>query len=533
MFFRRKRHPIELLAEQMANIIQHQLTRMNLAYREKRDGVQITQQVEFKQPLIANPEEIKIEVDINGLPRGVDLPSLRDPKLLETLGAACKRPVRAEHRKGVNGGFWYVVELAERSSIPRMVKLADMRQPEKAPPLLLPIGMGQQKAQRWEDLRKLPHLLIAGATGQGKSVMVNAILCQLVRRWPPELLQLWLVDLKGGMELAYYEDLPHVPKGRFVVKAPDAPALLADLQTEMDRRTDLMRGQARDIDDYNARIPTKDRLPYIVLVVDEIANAMLNSTKVSLDGQKMTVAKATEQLLADIAARARATGIHLIVSTQRPSVDVVTGLIKANFPCRIAFGTASEVDSRVIVDDSKAHGLTVGRMQFRRNMDLIELQGPYLSDAEVQKIVRQVRDGNYQPEPVVSPEDIARQQIGFLLSLSESKLNRRFSYRKLFDEARGLISREQIEELARRLESEGILKKQFGTLPRIINVPARQWQAKYPPCALRPAPGSSAEKTAPPPIDIPPPTLPDPPEPDLPTAITAFIQGLDHEHVTS
>lgn len=533
-FFSRRRHPEEERASDLANILQYQLTRLNLAYRSKKDGVDVLQCVEFMEPLIANPNEVRIEVDVSRLPRGVDIPSLKDSKVLETLSAACKRQVRFEDKK-TGKGSWYVIEMTERSNIPRMVKFSSMRQPDKSPPLIIPVGVGQQKEQRWEDLRKLPHLLIAGATGQGKSVMVNAILCHLIRRWPPEMLQLWLVDLKGGMELSYYEGLPHLPKGRFVTKSVDLPAMLAELQTEMERRTDLLRGNARDVDDYNAQQPKDKRLPYIVLIVDEIANAMLNKSRVVLDGQKMSIAQASEFLMADIAARARATGIHLIISTQRPSVDVVTGLIKANFPCRIAFGTASEVDSRVIVDDSSAHGLTVGRMRFRRNMELLELQAPYLDDSEVRKIIRQVLAGDYQPEAVMSAEDIARAEIGYLLSLAESQFKRTFPVKKLAAATNGMIAFARVEELGSRLEAEKILRNPFGPRPRVINVSARQWQAKYPPCVMRHASRPTPPKSTPLPIEEP---IVQPedttPEPELSPAMATFFQGLnDDHHVTT
>lgn len=483
MFWKRKLHPAEILASDLANTIQHQLTRLNLAYREKREGVQYVQQVEFAEPIIATPEEIKIEIDIQRLPRAVTITDLRDAKVLETLGAACKRPVRAEHKRGPGGGFWFVVELAERSSIPRLVRFHEMRQPDKAPALLIPIGVGEHKRARWEDLRKLPHLLVAGATGQGKSVAVNTILCHLARRWQPDTLKLWLVDLKGGMELSFYEDLPHVE--HFATKAPQLPGLLFKLQTEMDRRTDLLKGKARDIDDYNAARPAAERLPYVVLVVDEIANAMLNKARGDWDGQKMSVAAASEMLLADLAARARATGIHMIISTQRPSVDVITGLIKANFPCRIAFGTSSEIDSRVIIDDGGAHGLKVGRMLFRRNMELLELQAPLINDADVKSIVAAVKRGEYQQEPVKTAEDAAREQIGYLLNLAEVELAGQFSIRKLAGLSRGIIGQTRIEELAERLENEKILKRQFGPRPRQIAMAKSQWQAKYPPSVLR------------------------------------------------
>lgn len=480
-FLRRHRHPLELHAEQCANIIQHQLTRLNLCYRESRDGVQSVQRVEFVEPLIATPGEIRLEVDVNRLPRAVTITDLRDSKVLETLSVACKHPVRAEHKKGKGAGFWIVVELEDRATIPRMVKFDAMRPPEKAPALLIPIGVGENGSQRWEDLRKLPHLLIAGATGQGKSVMVNAILCWLVRRLDESRLNLYLVDLKGGMEMGFYDGLPHVKK--VITRNNQLPVLLAWLQGEMDRRTGLMQGIARDIDDYNAAQAADRRLPYIVVVVDEIANAMLARSRCAIVGTdlKGTIGALTNELLSDIAARARATGIHLIVSTQRPSVDVVTGLIKANFPCRVAFGTASEVDSRVIVDDGSAHGLSAGRMKFRRNMDLIELQAPYLSDAEVQKHVAAATAGE-RIDTAPTPDELRRMMIALLLSIAESEFGGKFPIKDLV--ARTKLPHNKVESIAKALEAEKILKKPIGPRARFISVPPAQWKAKYPPALI-------------------------------------------------
>ena len=415
LFKRTPRHPVALLAEELANTIQHQLTRLNLAYRFKQEGREYTQRVEFVEPLIATPAEIRFEIDVNRLPRSVTITDLRKPEVLETLSVACKHPLRAEHKRGKGGGFWFVVELEEKATIPRLVKFADLRLPQSAPALVLPVGVGPNRAQRWEDLRDLPHLLIAGATKQGKSVMVNAVLCTLIRRLPPDRLRLFLCDLKGGMELAFYEDVPHVEQ--FIVKPAELPPMLAALQAELDRRTELLRGKARDLDGYNYQVGRDRALPYLVVVVDEIANAMLNKERITVGDRKGSIKDLTESYLADLAARARAVGIHLIISTQRPSVDVVTGLIKANFPCRIAFGTASEIDSRVIIDDGGAHGLTPGRMLFRRNMELLELQAPFLSDGEVRRQVAAAIAGEAFAPPPETEEDRARRQIGMLLDV--------------------------------------------------------------------------------------------------------------------
>jgi DNA segregation ATPase FtsK/SpoIIIE-like protein len=496
MFFKRKRHPLEELASLQANIIRHQLTRLNLAYRSKTKGREEIQRVEFVEPLIATPAEIRIEVDVNRLPRGVTISDLRKPEVIETLAVACKHPVKAEHKKGKGGGFWFSVELEERAAIPRLVKFADMQPSQAAPALALPIGMAANKQQRWEDLRDLPHLLIAGATKQGKSVLVNAILCSLARRLPPERLQLYLCDLKGGMELAFYEELPHVVQ--FITRAGELPAMLLGLQAELERRTALLRGKARDLDGYNYQVGHERALPYQVVVVDEIANAMLNKDRMEVQGRKGTIAAITESTLADLAARARAVGIHLIISTQRPSVDVVTGLIKANFPCRIAFGTASEIDSRVIIDDGAAHGLAPGRMQFRRNMDLIELQAPFLSDAEVKKHVAAIAAGAPPEAPPETAEDRARREIAILLDVAEASFASRFPIRELAthaDVAKHKIGRDRIGALAARLEREGILKKQFGPRPRCIRVSPQQWKAQYPLCVLHPVDGTNPAQT--------------------------------------
>jgi hypothetical protein len=495
--FGRKRHEQELKAEQMANTIRHQLTRLNLAYREKqRDGPPLVQQIEFVEPLIATPDLLKFEIDMARMPRGVHISDLKDPKVLETLSMACKYPVHAEHKKGAGGGFWLVVEMVERSKIPRLVKFDEMALPDRAPALALPIGIAANGKHRWDDLRGLPHLLIAGATGQGKSVLVNAILCHLARRLPPDRLRLVLIDLKGGMELSFYKGLPHVD--RFVTRAIEVPATLAELQHEMDKRTRLMAERARDLDEYNQSVRDTERLPYIVAVVDEIANAMLCRDKVKLefpDGTSRSgaVKVETESLLADLAARARATGIHLIISTQRPSVDVITGLIKANFPCRIAFGTASEVDSRVIIDDSSALGLPKGRMKFRRNMDLVDIQAPLIESPAVRRLVDAIIRGEVLPE--VQPKSKAQirdEQCGLLLDLAAREYQGKLPIVRMAQDPRiqaAGIGHNRLDVLLAYLAGESVVRRGWmrGGVYRVA-WPRRRWSARFPVPAPVPAP---------------------------------------------
>ena len=230
---------------------------------------------------------------------------------------------------------------------------------------------------RAADLAKMPHLLIAGATGSGKSVMVNALIASLLIRATPDEVRLILVDPKR-VELADYNGVPHllVP---VVTESDRARAALKWAVAEMETRYRRFAGAtARNITAFNeTRVDPADRMPYIVIIIDELADLMMR------DG------KTVEDPIVRLAQKARATGIHLVLATQRPSVNVVTGLIKANFPSRIAFAMASQIDSRTIIDAPGAEDL-IGRgdMLFQPS-DLprpIRLQGVFVSDREVRAV---------------------------------------------------------------------------------------------------------------------------------------------------
>ena len=230
---------------------------------------------------------------------------------------------------------------------------------------------------RAADLARMPHLLIAGATGSGKSVMVNALIASLLMRATPDEVRLILVDPKR-VELADYNGIPHlmVP---VITESERAKAALKWAVAEMENRYRRFAGaSARNITAYNeTRADPADRLSYLVIIIDELADLMMR------DGRTV------EDPIVRLAQKARATGIHLVLATQRPSVNVVTGLIKANFPSRIAFAMASQIDSRTILDAPGAEDL-IGRgdMLFQPS-DLprpIRLQGVFVSDKEVRAI---------------------------------------------------------------------------------------------------------------------------------------------------
>ena len=229
------------------------------------------------------------------------------------------------------------------------------------------------------DMTRMPHLLIAGATGQGKSVCINALIASMLMQATPAQLRLMLIDPKR-VEMSAYNGLPHlmVP---VLVEPHQAAAALRWAVAEMDRRYKLLSGLGvRNIQGYNEKAATAAAkpLPYIVIVVDELADLM------------MVAAGEVEELICRIAQLARAVGIHLIVATQRPSTDIITGLIKANIPSRIAFAVGSQVDSRVILDSGGAEKLLGRGDMLYQPVDAgkpARIQGAFVSDAEVDAIV--------------------------------------------------------------------------------------------------------------------------------------------------
>jgi S-DNA-T family DNA segregation ATPase FtsK/SpoIIIE len=308
-----------------------------------------------------------------------------------------------------------------------------------------------------DDLASMPHLLIAGATGSGKSVCLNTIIASILFKAHPSQVQLVMIDPKR-LELSVYSALKHHHlafrddlEEEVVTNPTNAVSILRSLEMEMERRYELLaKAGVRNIEDYNSWIKNKSPeqmdeplhqrpLEYLVLIIDELADLML------------IAAREVEEPIARLTQMSRAVGIHLIVATQRPSVDVITGVIKANFPARIAFQVASKTDSRTILDMNGAEKLLGrGDMLFLPpgSPEPIRIHSAYISHEEVKRIVEHIHQ-----QPVQDPK--------FKLPTGEEESSANYGKRfrdekdELFDEALKLVVRHQqgsVSLLQRRLK---------------------------------------------------------------------------------
>lgn len=316
------------------------------------------------------------------------------------------------------------------------------------------------------DLAKMPHLLVAGATGSGKSVSLNSMICSILFKATPANVRFLMIDLKM-LELSFYEGIPHLLLP-VVTNAKNAKTALRWMTDEMERRYSMMAEKGvRNIDRYNQKISKKDDgevLPYIVVVIDELADLMMVSPK------------EVEEYIARLAQMARASGIHLILATQRPSVDVLTGIIKANFPARISCKVFSKVDSRTILDTNGAESLLgngdmlflspgIGRLQ--------RLHGPYVSEGEIKKIVeflKQQGTPSYHNEILEEKEEEEngeelndekyQEAVEFVMTKGEASISmvqRRFR-----------IGYNRAARIIERMEKEGIVGPSDGVKPREV-----------------------------------------------------------------
>ncbi|GAB6616263.1 hypothetical protein bcgnr5406_36980 [Bacillus cereus] len=342
-------------------------------------------------------------------------------------------------------------------------------------PLTVALGLDISGDPIVTDIRKMPHGLIAGATGSGKSVCINAILTSILYKAKPHEVKLMLIDPKM-VELAPYNSVPHLV-APVITDVKAATVALKWAVEEMERRYELFaHAGARDLTRYNTIVSGREipgeTLPYIVIVIDELADLM------------MVAPGDVEEAICRIAQKARACGIHLLVATQRPSVDVITGLIKSNIPTRIAFTVSSQVDSRTIIDIGGAEKLLGrGDMLFLGNgtSKPVRVQGVYVSDDEIEKTVDHVKKQmkpNYlfkqedllaKTEQAESEDELFFEACQFVVEqggASTSSVQRKFR-----------IGYNRAARLIEEMESQGIISEARGTKPRDVLISEDEFAA--------------------------------------------------------
>ncbi|MEK7187868.1 MAG: DNA translocase FtsK, partial [Patescibacteria group bacterium] len=262
---------------------------------------------------------------------------------------------------------------------------------QKAGPIAFALGRDVTGEPIFGNIATMPHMLIAGATGSGKSVVIQSLITSLLYKNSPDELRLVLIDPKR-VELSVYEGIPHLV-GPVITENKKALSVFRWAINEMEGRySQLLKAGCRDIKSFNAK--EEEKLPYVVIIVDELADLM------------STYGREIEGYIIRLAQMARATGIHLILSTQRPSVEVITGLIKANITTRIALQVASQIDSRTILDTAGAEKLLGGgdllfiSSEYSRPK---RIQGTYISEEEIHKVADFIRDNNEEIDDVTSP----------------------------------------------------------------------------------------------------------------------------------
>jgi hypothetical protein len=320
----------------------------------------------------------------SALPYGVDIKSLTCDETLENLTAACGRVVTVERGARSQNLFYVIHRLDAADGIPRQIayeKVVDHYPQEKHADTPWPLGVGDNHKVAWQNFTEFPHVLIAGTNGGGKSNLINEMLATLISMNSPDELRLALIDNKGGVELSHFDNIPHLLMP--MVSQPDdvLPALMQLSGLMRARFAQFLKVGARKLADFNARVT--EPIPRVVIVIDEMA------TLIGIDDTPEI-----QRELRTISSQGRAVGVHLVISTQHPSVDVVPGWIKTNLNLRIAAKMPHHTASQIIVDSGTAATLPdiPGRMVVRRGGFELILQTPLITDAGIARAVKIARE---------------------------------------------------------------------------------------------------------------------------------------------
>lgn len=392
-----------------------------------------------------NEDLLRFHIDGDKMPYGSMLVEMLDPNIERELSLVCNRTIRIKSEL-TTGVYIEVQREGSIAGIPElyMFKDAFLAIPKSAHITSFPIGMAEGRRALYDDLHNVRHLLVAGTNGSGKSVFVNSAIMTLCMRARPDMLQIWLIDLKGGIELTYYKDLPHVPEGRFIYELDQIAPALADLHEELDRRLNLLKDKAHDIGELNRRASgRKNKLPYIVIVVDEFAEITMG-----LKGNaKLEALTHLKRLLQ----KGRAAGIHFIAATQSPTKEVMDTLVRANIPARVALNCTTPTDSITVVGNASAHGLSPrGRAIWMYEGKHIYVQCALLRMRTMKKLISKTvqRWAKVHAEPSFDWDDLFRYAL--------ANMGGELPYKKLHHAFNGAISQGKLMRFLQSMDGQTI-----------------------------------------------------------------------------
>lgn len=370
------------LIRQIREKIIDEYARSGIKRRERFGKIRWNSKLRFEKPHIYSREtrEVYYIIDVEKLPRNVSIARLYNRNTLMAIEHRINRSIRFVQLP--NNKIALCVKLVEKKQFPRIVKYNDIVIPENAPPLTVPLGVDNLLKPTYINLRRLVHLLVAGATDSGKSTFIHAIIRALVTRNDSAALKLVLIDLKGS-ELTMYNALPHTDN--CITDAISAVKRLDELRLEIDERNTIFNDAGvRNIEEYNQK--SDKPMPYTVCIIDEIAILFTNKTK--YPGMNIQVGTVAENKVSEIAALARSSGIVLIIATQQVRKDIISRTIIANFENRVCLKTSDKYESWLVIGSFNAGmGIPSGRLFIKNGSTVTEYQGVYTSTDDITALV--------------------------------------------------------------------------------------------------------------------------------------------------
>lgn len=446
-------------AQRAASLLLSELARLGFSRKivtgERRGRVK-RQRIRFEEPLLMTADELWCPIDHSSIPTGRTTDELRDESVIRSLTDRTDCAVRIDYL--ANGKMCYVVRYGG-AAFPDKFTINAVEFPENASSLAIPAGVNAEGEQTFVDLDDVIHLLIAGATGNGKTVFVHAALTSLINRNTAEDIELWLVDLKQT-EFSLYRSLWSKRGDGIVqmlaVEPEDAIDLLERARNEIDRRNALMVVHGcNNLDDLNRSAGI--RLRKIVIVIDEFAQLTLNTDKLG----KQSIGKIAENRITRIAALGRSAGVRIVIATQMVNSQVVSSLIRANFENRISFSTADWRQSQLIVESSEADGLPKGRAVMRIKGVTTMVQTALITGRqvkiEVERIAQFGPDGGWgEAAELARFVRDAKLIVGAACQHYAGELAR--AKILTLEGVRGVLSQDRFNEVCARLERDGVIE---------------------------------------------------------------------------